>query len=232
MFFSQNSFRMRCIKVQNPFFHSKTLPFQSLDHLFRTNGPTFSEDHLWILRGTDADLERLLLVLSLGPQYVKGFSGGQRPGWDVKIFGRGEKEESRPWVNLWMFQFFFSEIVVSFGYFSSFCLRHLKLWDVFWQTMKAPLHTKYATTLFAEKNTLFRIVSNQSALPGSLSQPPFPQRKAHPNYAFPNHFGSLNGADLASENDQGKDLECPRGNGDVSISLATNGTLWSTFGVL
>lgn len=28
------------------------------------------EDHLWILRGTDADLERLLLVLSLGPQYV------------------------------------------------------------------------------------------------------------------------------------------------------------------
>lgn len=28
------------------------------------------EDHLWILRGADADLERLLLVLSLGPQYV------------------------------------------------------------------------------------------------------------------------------------------------------------------
>lgn len=28
------------------------------------------EDHLWILRGADADLERLLLVLSLGPQFV------------------------------------------------------------------------------------------------------------------------------------------------------------------
>lgn len=73
---------MRCIKVLALFFYPKTLPFQSLDHLFFEHiGPTFSEDHLWILRGADADLERLLLVLSLGPQYVSTvFSGGQGLG--------------------------------------------------------------------------------------------------------------------------------------------------------
>ena len=81
------------------------------------------EDHLWILRGADADLERLLLVLSLGPQYVSTVLRGQRPDRDVKKFG-GEQALSQCMVDV---PTFFSEIVVSFGYFSSFCLRHVKL---------------------------------------------------------------------------------------------------------
>ena len=64
---------MRSIKVLAIFFTQKLY----LSNLWITFFEPMDqpEDHLWILRGTDADLERLLLVLSLGPQYVNGFEG-------------------------------------------------------------------------------------------------------------------------------------------------------------
>ena len=108
-----NSFWYEIISNKNIAFfsHSKTRIFGS-PFLNTMDQP---EDHLWILRGTDADLECLLLVLSLGPQYVWTVLRGQGPGWDVKKFGAEKKNAGLESIYGWC-AIFFSEQVVSLGF--------------------------------------------------------------------------------------------------------------------
>lgn len=161
------------------------------------------EDHLWILRGTDADLERLLLVLSLGPQYVSTVFQGAKGL--VEMWRN--LEQNRPWVNVWlMFRHFSLKLL---WVLDTLVLFASDMWscEMFFGRQWKHHSIQNMPPLFLPKKTpCFGSFRTRVDFPEVYHSLLFPKEKPILTTRFPTILGLSTGADLASETTKEKTL--------------------------